>query len=138
MGRLNRRPIVYLYLKLRAGERGIVVRLAMQELPMVVAHEIFDLRHKPNDIVLSHLFDDIENLGIQIRNHVDYDHAIVIVFHRPGDHPIHGEIRVDRIRRIFDVSAKIDGAVVLPASGEWELVLEYLQKLVTPDNYHNY
>jgi hypothetical protein len=110
----------------------------MKELPKVVTHEIFDVRHKPSDVALSHLFDDIEDLDLRVRNYFNYDHAIVIVFYRPGDHPIEGEIRVDRIRRIFDVVAKVDGAVVLPASGEWELVLEYLQKLTRPDSFHSY
>lgn len=107
----------------------------MKMLSEAVLHEIFDLRHKPNDVVLNHFFEDIEEYGLIVKQYFDYDHAIVIIFCRPGDHPIVGEIRVDRIRRVFDISIKVDGAVVLPASGDWGLVLEYLQKAL-PNNHH--
>ncbi len=107
----------------------------MKVLSEIVLHEIFDLRHKPNDVVLGHLFESVEECGLTIKQHFDYDHAIVIVFHRPGDHPVAGEIRIDRIRQIFDVSIKVDEAVVLPASGDWDLVIEYLQKAMS-GKYH--
>ncbi len=101
----------------------------MRVLPKPVLGEIFDLRHKPSDVALGHLFDDLDDLGLIVRSSHNYDHAIVVHFSKPGDHPLQGEIRIDRIRRVFDVSAMVDGVVVLPASGEWDLVLEYLQKL---------
>lgn len=101
----------------------------MRVLPGPVLSEIFDLRHKPSDVALGHLLDDLDDLELVVRSTNNYDHAIVVHFYRSGDHPIQGEIRIDRIRRTFDVSAMVDGAVVLPASGGWGLVLEYLQKL---------
>lgn len=99
----------------------------MRVLPGPVLTEIFDLRHKPSDVALGHLLDDLDDLGLVVRGSRNYDHAIVVEFYRQGDHPVEGEVRIDRIRRVFDVSAMVDGAVVLPASGGWDLVLEYLQ-----------
>jgi hypothetical protein len=102
----------------------------MVVLPSPVVDEIFDLRHKVTDIALEHLFDDIENHGISVKQHFNYDHAIVIILIRTGDHPISGEIRIDRIRQIFDISLNVDGYVILPMSGDWGVILEYLQKAI--------
>lgn len=107
----------------------------MTVLPLSISEEIFDLRCRPGDVALGHLYEDLENLGLVIKRIDNYDHAIIVVFHKPGDHPIEGELRIDRIRRVFDISIMVDGEVVLPASGDWDLVLEYLQKAILGSHY---
>lgn len=91
--------------------------------------EIFDLRFKPNDVTLNHFLDDIEGLNFTVSRCHNYDHAIVIIFYRPGSPSVNGEIRIDRIRRTFDISVKIGAEVVLPVSGDWDLILECLTKV---------
>lgn len=102
----------------------------------LVFHEIFNILHLPSEMALNHLLERIEENGFLVKKIDNHDHAIVIEFCRPGDHQINGELRIDRIRRIFDIIAMVDGEVALPASGNWELVIEYLQNLVTLNNVH--
>lgn len=102
----------------------------MNILAKSISDELFNLEHRANDIILNHLFDDVENQGFTISHYINYDHAIVIIF---VDDNTEGEIRVDRVRKIFDISATCNSITVMPISGDWDLILQYLQKLKSND-----
>lgn len=104
----------------------------METISELVFHEIFDLSYHPSEMALNHLLEQIEERGYIIRRTNNYDHAIIVEFYYPSDHQIIGELRIDRIRRLFDIVIKIDKEVVLPVSGDWSSVLQYLQK-ATPN-----
>lgn len=99
----------------------------MSVLPAPIIDEIFDLRYKPGDMAIGHLCDDLEGLGLRVKEVVNHDHAVIILFDATGDHPTDGEIRVDRVRQVFDVSAVVDSELVLPVSGGWETVLDCIR-----------
>lgn len=57
--------------------------------------------------------DEVQNLDVIVR----------ITFKRKDDY---GELRIDRLGKFFDISAVINGETIFPASGSWELVMNFL------------
>lgn len=96
---------------------------------VLLLHEIFDLSTKPTAIAIEQLCDDIDTLGFVVKDFDNYDHALVVRFARQSDRPVEGELRVDRIRQVFDIVALSNGSLILPASGDWDLVIDYLTSL---------
>jgi hypothetical protein len=55
------------------------------------------------------------------------DLVIRIIFNRSEDH---GELRIDRLGQFFEICMVVDGETIMPISGDWDLILEYLQASV--------
>lgn len=103
----------------------------MNTLPLVIDEEIFDLRHRVSDMALNHLTEDLDNLGLTVSGYEDMDHALILNVYQDD---FKAEIRVDRIRRCFDVQAIPAEGFCMPASGDWLVVIEYLEAaLADPD-----
>ncbi len=98
----------------------------MNILPRPILDEIFNLQFQISDIAIQHFVDELDDLGFVVTNYINHDAAVMLNFSGEG---MVGELRIDRIRRCFDIIVKCEGAVVLPASGDWNLVVEYLQKV---------
>ena len=61
----------------------------------------------------------------------DYDTSIIIEFGKIGDFPIEGELRIDRLNKQFEICAFSQGNTFLPAYGDWHIIEEYLNQLVS-------
>ena len=100
----------------------------MGGLPAAIYTELFDIWRASTDIAIDHIFDELESVGFISVGYTDFDHAVVINFKSLTNDAIFGELRVDRIRKLFDISMMVDDKVVMPASGDWLLIKEYLDK----------
>lgn len=139
-GRGNTRPLLYMIV-----ESGMVLGVfdveaiasssdaLMKMLPKPIIDEIFNLRYQVSDAAIDHICDELHRYGCVVDNHCNYDTSVILYFSRSADavHPrLEGELRIDRIERQFDIAARYGEETILPASGDWSLVEEYLQKVL--------
>ncbi len=105
----------------------------MYTLPQVVLDEIFNLEFKVSDQAIEYISDELDKFGCVISNSFDYDMSVIIMFYKQHDksHPyLEGELRIDRIQRRFEICVKYGEETVLPAFGDWDLIIEYLVKVL--------
>ena len=101
-------------------------------LPDIIQDEIFCLSSRVSDVVIDHLCSDIEQFEFVIRNVTNYDCSIIIDLVRESQDSIphtHVNLRIDRIFRIFEITAEYGDEMVLPRIGDWDGTLDYLEKL---------
>lgn len=96
-------------------------------LPETVKSELFDIRHQVGDMALDFICGRLEEFGFVVDDIQNFDVVITIIFKRSEDL---GEIRIDRMAKLFEINAVIGGETIFPASGNWELVEEFLFAVV--------
>ena len=85
------------------------------------------------DMAIEYIADEFRSLGLHIKRVANND--LAVTFYAEGDNT-EIEMRIDRIAREFQISAIQDGHTIFPASGAWELIKEYLNKLVGVKSAH--
>ncbi len=106
----------------------------MHAIRDVILGEIFNLCYRVSDVAIEYLCDELEKCGCIVSHHDNFDSSVFLYFQRSADetHPVlEGELRVDRIYKRFEISAKYGNETIMPASGDWNLVMEYLQKILS-------
>lgn len=101
----------------------------------VIYEELFNTQYRINRPVLDFILDELDRYHLNVDNIIDYDHCIIIKFSSNGRlaTAVIGEIRIDRIARLFIVSGYCDG-YLLPSAGDWDNATEYLKSLVSIEN----
>lgn len=96
-----------------------------------VYDEIFNLQYKISRSALEFIQEQLDKYQIDINYITDYDHSMIIKFGRHCKNlpDIFGDIRIDRINKNFIVCGYCDG-YLLPLVGDWEDVVEYLDRLL--------
>lgn len=92
-------------------------------LPQSIKSELFNIRHQVSEMALDYICTKIEQFGFVIDEQENLDLIIRITFKRGEDY---GELRIDRLAREFEICAVVDGETIIPATGSWELVINYL------------
>ena len=96
-------------------------------LPKAILDELFNLSKMVNDIAIDHICSILEeNYKYNITQISDNDVAITIIF---GDDHTDCELRIDRIARRFEFSARHYNYTYIPVTGDWGLILKCLDKL---------
>jgi len=93
-----------------------------------ISCELFDLQYQVSDIAIDHICDELIKHGCLVNHYVNYDASIIIYFNR---NELNGELRIDRINRQFDIVIGCDDEIIMPVSGDWSLIDEYLRKALT-------
>lgn len=101
-------------------------------LPQLIADELFDLRHRPSDQAIDHLCDELHKFRLTVTHVDNYDLVIVINFTLPRGI---GEIRLDRLTRMFEITAVNDNYTYLPRKGDWPMVEQCLSQLNDGNRY---
>jgi hypothetical protein len=102
-------------------------------LSQVILNEIFNLEYQINDVCLQQLADELSYYQCVVRNYDNFDAAIIVYFYRQTDveHPhLEGELRIDRITKQFTICVTYGEEIVLPAVGSWDLIIDYLTKVL--------
>ena len=99
----------------------------------VILDEIFNLQHRVSDQAIDYISDELDVFRCSISEVNDNDVAVTIHFGRSlnGMSKVEGEIRVDRLTKTFEIVGNCEG-VMLPACGNWDMVIEYLRQLTNP------
>ena len=100
-------------------------------LPNQIIKELFTVKYKVSDIVVDHIIEELNRFNCIPTNISDYDTSIIIEFGKIGDFPIEGELRIDRLNKQFEICAFSQGNTFLPAYGDWHIIEEYLNQLVS-------
>jgi hypothetical protein len=95
-------------------------------LPEVILTELFNLTYKVNDVAISYLCDELEQLEYTIDHIVDDDDddLITLVFSKGK---LSGELCVDRIKQQFEIIIRNDASLLLPTTGDWATMLKCLK-----------
>lgn len=102
----------------------------MHLLPQSILSDIFNTEYKLTDISIDYLIDELELHDVQVIDHDNYDCVVVIRFTNDKI-KLEGELRINRIMQHFDIIVRIDDIVFLPAIGDWNMVIEYLNKAIS-------
>lgn len=96
-----------------------------------IFNEIFNIEYKISRQAIDFILDEFDKYKIDIYDIIDYDHCVIIRFNRKleGLPLVRGELRIDRIEKAFTISGYCDG-YLLPAKGDWDMVVDYLHKLI--------
>lgn len=84
---------------------------------------------------MDHIYDALSRYGCIPSDTQNFDTSIIVYFTRPRDAVfplLDGELRIDRIYRNFEISAKFGDEIILPIVGQWEKVEAFLQKILCP------
>jgi hypothetical protein len=100
-------------------------------LPQAILAELFDMRRTVSDIITQQIGDELETFCLTILDVTNYDHAIVLHF-QSQDKVTQGELRVNRVRRQFELHAKVGQYMMFPVFGPWEEIIAALAALVEP------
>lgn len=105
----------------------------MGMMPPVVLDEIFNLQRRVSDQAIDHISDELDAFRCAISKVDDNDLAVTIHFGRSlnGMPEVKGEIRIDRLAKNFEIAGSCEGTM-LPISGDWEMIIEYLRQLTDP------
>jgi hypothetical protein len=98
-------------------------------LPKPILDELFNLHHRAGDMVIQHLCEDVESLGCTVYRVENNDASLDLKF-REDDKHIDGDIRIDRLFRLFTVCVRVGDATFLPASGDWITVRRYVDGIL--------
>lgn len=94
-------------------------------LPNTILSQIFNLQYKPDDILIIQIAEELENYPLIVSDILNYDHVIIYKFKR-DDPCISGYLRIDRIKKLFEICINCDGEMILPIEGDWHVIHEYL------------
>lgn len=99
----------------------------------VILDEIFNLQHRVSDQAIDYISDELDSFRCTISEVEDNDVAVTISFGRSlnGMSKVVGEIRIDRLRKQFEIVGRCEGTM-LPACGSWDVIIEYLRQLTNP------
>lgn len=93
--------------------------------------ELFSLNNRTNDVVLGYFIDELLKYGLNVYEICDCDVYIYLDF--IGDNT-HGELKIDRFRKEFSISSVHNGYTIIPVSGDWPMILKYLDVLINDSN----
>ena len=102
-------------------------------LPQVIHDEIFNLQRRVTEQALEYIGDQLGTFRCTVSEIIDNDLAVTIRFGRSlnGIPEVEGEIRIDRMTKQFDIAGRCEGTM-LPATGDWGVIIEYLRQLTDP------
>jgi len=100
-------------------------------LPQPVLDEIFNVKYRVSDQALEYISDELDKFRCTISRIEDNDLAVTIYFGRNTIPSVDGEIRIDRIFKNFSITGICNG-LILPMSGDWGTIIEYLNRLTCP------
>jgi len=105
----------------------------MGMLSQTVLTEIFNVKYRVSEQALDHISDELDQFRCTISRIEDNDMAVTIYFGRNmnGMPAVEGEIRIDRVRKLFEIVGICEGWM-LPAEGDWSVIIEYLRQLTAP------
>lgn len=105
----------------------------MDMLSPAVLIEIFNVKYRVSEQALDHISDELDQFRCTISRVEDNDLAVTIYFGRNmnGMPAVEGEIRIDRVNERFEIVGVCEG-FMLPAHGDWSVILEYLRQLTCP------
>tara|TARA_R110000751_G_scaffold101612_2_gene195913 strand:- start:1238 stop:1543 length:306 start_codon:yes stop_codon:yes gene_type:complete len=95
-----------------------------------IIQELLDIRYAVDDAALECVYDTLELYECDITTVNNLDWVIIIKFTDKSKDLI-GELRIDRVKKSFTVVGYC-GGFMLPAEGDWKVVLEYLNHLTNP------
>ena len=98
----------------------------LASLPHPIQSEIFTLSSSVGDVVIDYLCGILENIGYTAVSVDNYDTSVIMHLSAAD---IEAELRIDRILHRFEVVARCGGYTILPRSGDWGSILEYLTGL---------
>lgn len=82
--------------------------------------------------MLDHLADELTQLGYCVGDVFNFDTSAIILFKQSvNDCVVDGELRVNRIDRQFEISAKCGDETILPVFGMWDTIDKYLRNILT-------
>jgi hypothetical protein len=74
-------------------------------------------------MAIDYICGKLEEFGFVVDTVQNLDVIIRITFKRSEDR---GELRIDRMGKLFEICAVIGGETIFPVSGNWELIADYL------------
>jgi hypothetical protein len=97
-------------------------------IPKNIIEELFDIRYRPSDVTVDTILEEIIDMGYSIDRCNDCD---LIIYIDISNDQIEGEVRIDRVKRIFqlNIKSKNNSFVVLPSSGDWNCISNHLELL---------
>ncbi len=97
-------------------------------LPPIISSELFSIRHRVNDIAMEYIVDEFWKYRLRVTKIDDCDVFVYIDFVGTD---IEGELKIDRFQKHFEIVARNKNSMILPAIGDWNIVLKYLTTLIT-------
>jgi len=94
-------------------------------LPQIIIDDLFDPNHNICDVILEHLCDSISELSLVIDDIVYHSNDYIII--KFYNDTTEFEITVDRISQNFSIAAVCSGVTIFPATGDWELMMQYIR-----------
>lgn len=91
--------------------------------------EVFNIRYKPDDMLVTQIAEELERYQLVVYQVMNNDHAITYKFKRSnvvGLSDVFGYLRIDRIKKLFEICASFDGSMMLPIKGDWLAIHDYL------------
>lgn len=102
-------------------------------LSRIVEEELFNIQYRVGDMVIAQISEEIEKFLLSVNRVENNDFALTFYFGRNETYKplpvVEGELRIDRLGKMFEIIAKCNDWYVVPAYGDWVTVHDYLSEI---------